>query len=191
MIHTHRVILFQRMIKLPSRLTMFTKLIIALVIPFAASAQTNTKVENPPQLSAGEQYVEDIHSASEGNISIDISADILDLIFSDPAPQKRVAIKTQKKEKVSNKGYRVQVFGEAGNQATLQSRCRARGSMVLAKFPKYRGQLYIFSKSPNWYCRIGNFKTSAEASKAAAEIRRAFPQFAGEVRTVKSNIVTK
>ncbi|MCM1291029.1 MAG: hypothetical protein NC201_01510 [Prevotella sp.] len=136
--------------------------------------------------------MEGIEEASEGNIEIDITSDVLELIFSEPTPQKNTSSQSsRKKEKVSNQGYRVQVFGEAGNQATLSSRCRARGSMVLAKFPKYRGQLYIFSKSPNWYCRVGNFKTSAEASKAAAEIRRAFPQFAGEVRTVKCTIVPK
>lgn len=181
------------MIHLPSRRTILASIwLIALVAPLMSLAQTITNVEKTAELSVGQQYIEDIQSASEGNISIDISSDILNLIFSDPAPTKRVAQKkVQKKEKISNRGYRVQVFGEAGNQATLQSRCRARGSMVLAKFPKYRGQLYIFSKSPNWYCRVGNFKTSGEASKAAAEIRRAFPQFAGEVRTVQSTIVPK
>lgn len=138
-------------------------------------------------------YLEGIEVASDGNIEINISPDILQLIFTDPEPVKHTgtAKRTQKKENVSNRGYRVQVFGEAGNQATLQSRCRARGSMVLARFPKYRGQLYIFSKSPNWYCRVGNFKTSGEAAKAAAELRRAFPQFSGEIRTVKSTIVPK
>jgi hypothetical protein len=59
----------------------------------------------------------------------------------------------------------------------------------VAKFPKYRGQVYSFSSSPNWYTRIGNFRTSAEASAALQEIKRAFPQFASEMRVVKSQIV--
>lgn len=138
------------------------------------------------------EYIENIKVTSDGKIDVDIDPEILTYIFTEPEPVKHTAnTKKVKREKVSNSGYRVQVFGEAGNQATLQSRCRARGSMVLARFPKYRGQLYMFSKSPNWYCRVGNFRTSGEAAKAAAELRRAFPQFSGEIRTVKSTIVPK
>lgn len=179
--------------KTAARTNIFYLLLLTLIFaPIMASAASVPATPEEPKTTPGQTYIENIQVASDGNIEISIDDHILDLIFSEPAVQNTGARKTTKKvEKQSNKGYRVQVFGEAGNQATLQSRCRARGSMVLAKFPKYRGQLYIFSKSPNWYCRVGNFKTSAEAAKAAAEIRRAFPQFAGEVRTVQSTIVPK
>ena len=85
-------------------------------------------------------------------------------------------------------GYRIQVFSDGRNPATLQARARARGNAIVAKFPKYRGQVYSFSQSPNWYTRIGNFQTQEEASKALAELKRAFPSFAGEMRVVKSSI---
>lgn len=169
-------------------------LILWTLIVFPAIAQAISVPSTPGESAAtpGQTCIENIQLVSDGNIEIYIDNKIIDLIFSEPSTQSTGTRKATKKvEKQVNKGYRVQVFGEAGNQATLASRCRARGSMVLAKFPKYRGQLYIFSKSPNWYCRVGNFKTSAEAAKAAAEIRRAFPQFAGEVRTVQSTIVPK
>lgn len=157
---------------------------------FTISAQTQEK--GGSTLLSGTQIIADIQDTSEGRINITIPDEIVELIFTDAAP-KKVSVKknNNRKEAHGNKGYRVQVFGEAGNQATLATRCRARGSMVLAKFPKYRGQIYIFSKSPHWYCRIGNFRTSAEAAKAAGELRRAFPQFSGEIRTVQSTIVPK
>lgn len=99
-------------------------------------------------------------------------------------PTKKVVRKMQ--------GYRIQVFSDGRNPQTLQARARARGNAVVAKFPKYRGQVYTFSSSPNWYTRIGNFETQAEASKALGELKRAFPQFAGEMRIVKSQVtITK
>lgn len=83
-------------------------------------------------------------------------------------------------------GYRVQVFSDGSNPATLQTRAKARGNAIVAKFPKYRGQVYSFSSSPNWYTRVGNFRTQEEASKALSELKRAFPAFAAEMRVVKS-----
>lgn len=85
-------------------------------------------------------------------------------------------------------GFRIQIFGDGNNQQSLEARARARGNAVVAKFPKYRGQVYSFSSSPNWYTRIGNFKDQKEASEALAELKRAFPQYAGEMRVVKSTI---
>ena len=85
-------------------------------------------------------------------------------------------------------GFRIQVFSDGQNPQTLQARARARGNAIVARFPKYRGQVYTFSSSPNWYTRVGNFETQAEASKALGELKRAFPQFAGEMRIVKSPV---
>lgn len=94
-----------------------------------------------------------------------------------------------KKGPYKGPGYRIQVFSDGSNPSTLQSRAKARGNAIVAKFPKYKGQVYSFSSSPNWYTRVGNFKTSEEASKALSELKRAFPSFAGEMRVVKSQVV--
>jgi uncharacterized glyoxalase superfamily metalloenzyme YdcJ len=85
----------------------------------------------------------------------------------------------------------VQVFSDGRNQTTLEARARARGNAIVAKFPKDRGQVYSFSKSPNWYTRVGNFSTAAEANAALQELKRAFPSFASEMRTVKCDIILK
>ena len=110
--------------------------------------------------------------------------------------QQQTVNKNQANNKTSNgpktmkktQGFRIQVFSDGQNPQTLQSRARARGNAIVARFPKYRGQVYTFSSSPNWYTRVGNFETQAEASRALGELKAAFPQFAGEMRIVKSPV---
>lgn len=86
-------------------------------------------------------------------------------------------------------GYRIQVFADGSNQRTLEARARARSNAIIAKFPKYRGQIYSFSSAPNWYTRIGNFRTQEDASAALAELKRAFPGIGNEMRVVRSQII--
>jgi len=131
--------------------------------------------------------VEKIQQESKGNIMIDISPSILELILRNEAP------KPNKKEirpginKIS--GFRIQVFSDGRNQHTLEARAKARGGAILARFPKYRGQIYTYSSSPNWYTRVGNFRTNTEATHALEELKRAFPNYASEMRVVKCQIV--
>lgn len=133
--------------------------------------------------NAVEQIMEDSH----GNIEIDIPESLLNLILQNSGDSKsRGNLKTGI-NKLS--GYRIQVFSDGRNQSTLESRAKARGSMILSKFPKYKGQIYTFSSSPNWYTRVGNFRTSAEANSALTELKKAFPNLASEMRVVKSQIV--
>lgn len=130
-----------------------------------------------------------IEEQTSGNIEIDIPDNILrEIMKEDQAPQRRAH---EELRPGINKleGFRIQVFSDGHNQASLESRAKARGSAIVAKFPKYRGQVYSFSSAPNWYTRIGNFRTQAEASAALSELKRAFPAFAGEMRVVKSRIV--
>lgn len=122
----------------------------------------------------------------------EIPDDILENLAKNPGSLKRPGTTTQKSQGTGavhkQYGYRIQVFSDGRNPSTLQSRAKARGSAIVARFPKYRGQVYSFSSSPNWYTRIGNFKTQKEAADAMAELKRAFPSFAGEMRVVKSPI---
>lgn len=146
--------------------------------------------------------IEIIEADSEGVIQIEIPSDLLPLILKPEAPTKPSTGKKSpstnpkvaeepSKPKIGNKtqGYRIQVFNDGRNQSTLESRAKSRGSTILARFPKYRGQVYTFSKSPNWYTRVGNFETSQEANAALSELKKAFPNFAAEMRVVKSPIV--
>ena len=131
--------------------------------------------------------VEKIMEESHGNIVIDIPPNILTAIMQNPSNRKG---HTELKAGVNKiAGYRIQVFSDGRNQSTLESRARARGNMILSKFPKYKGQIYTFSSSPNWYTRIGNFRTVSEANSALTELKKAFPNISSEMRIVKSQIV--
>lgn len=154
-------------------------LILSLGAIPAAYAQTESEPDDP---------VTTIMEESNGNVVIDIPQPILDQILTPVETPKR---QNQHLKPGINKmtGYRIQVFSDGRNQGSLEARAKARGSAVLAKFPKYRGQVYTFSQSPSWYTRVGNFRTQQEASEALSELKRAFPSFASEMRVVKCKIV--
>lgn len=141
--------------------------------------------------SAGDDVVTRITEASDGHITIDIPQDILRQIFLDNgAERKRVQTQPSLKPGINKlDGFRIQVFSDGSNQRTLEARARARGNAIVAKFPKYRGQVYSYSSAPNWYTRIGNFRTQAEATAALAELKSAFPSLRTEMRIVKSQII--
>lgn len=153
-----------------------------LSLPVAAQSEsTSTEIKATP--------VESIQNASNGNIVINIPENILEMIMSDQDSQKRVSGPVIKPGINKIAGYRIQVFSDGRSQHSLESRAKARGSAIVSRFPKYRGQIYTFSSAPNWYTRVGNFRNSAEASAALTELKRAFPQFASEMRVVKSPII--
>lgn len=132
--------------------------------------------------------VEMIEETSGGNVEIDIPGNILEEILKEE--KKKGAGERQLVPGINKMpGYRIQVFSDGRNQHSLESRARARGNAIVARFPKYRGQVYTFSSAPNWYARVGNFRSQEEAASALAELKRAFPQFASEMRVVRSRIV--
>ena len=131
--------------------------------------------------------VENIMEESNGNIVIDIPSSILELILESPTGKRSNSELKTGINKIA--GYRIQVFSDGRNQSTLESRAKARGNMILSKFPKYKGQIYTYSSSPNWFTRVGNFRTVAEANSALTELKKAFPNLASEMRVVKSQIV--
>ena len=121
----------------------------------------------------------------------DIPADILNNLATNPGALRHPGEVRKKKGNAAvqkKQGYRIQIFSDGRNPSTLQARAKARGNAIIARFPKYRGQVYSFSSAPNWYTRIGNFQTQKEAGDALNELKRAFPAFAAEMRVVKSPI---
>lgn len=133
--------------------------------------------------------IEEIELSSNGNVRIVIPDNILEFIFSDQEPPKKHTGPVIRPGVNKLGGYRIQVFSDGRNQHSLEARAKARGSSIVSRFPKYRGQIYTYSSAPNWYTRVGNFRSQGEASAALAELKRAFPQFAPEMRVVKSQIV--
>lgn len=159
------------------------------LLPFSTTAQTTA-------VNKENNIVEQIVVESEGNIEIDIPENILDELLKQPqqattATKKQTGGPSYKKGVNKVDGYRVMIFSDSKNPSSLQARARSRGNAVAAKLPKYRGQVYTYNKSPNWYCTVGNFSSQAEATKALGELKRAFPAFAAEMRVVKSQITVK
>ena len=132
---------------------------LAALLVFAPAAAD----ENTPN------YVERIEAESEGNVAFDIPDNVLDLIFSgfreEKKPQKSVKANVLHSGVNKLSGYRIQVFSQGHGQGSVEARAKAR-----------------------WYTRVGNFQTAAEANRALAELKRAFPQFAGEMRLVRCQI---
>lgn len=162
--------------------------VVSWMCPLVAGAQTvnESRQESNPISEAIEQ-------SSVGTVNVEIPEDILQLILNG-VPRHHTTRPTQHTPSHRTgkaRGYRIQVFADGRNPSTLGARARARGNAIVARFPKYRGQVYTFSTSPNWYTRIGNFRTAAEANAALAELKRAFPAFAAEMRTVQCTVILR
>lgn len=82
-------------------------------------------------------------------------------------------------------GWRVQVFSD-NNPRTAKNEARAKEQTIASKFPQYR--TYKRYQAPYWRLHVGDFRSQAEAQNAAADLRRAFPNFAREIRVVKARI---
>lgn len=153
-----------------------------LTFPLAAQSVSSSDetTKNP---------IERIMEGSEGRIVIEIPDDILKHLLTDPTSRRQNGQAPLRPGINRMAGFRIQVFSDGRHQSTLEARAKARGSAIAARFPKYRGQVYTHSSAPNWYTRVGNFRTQAEASAALDELKRAFPSFASEMRVVKSNVI--
>lgn len=163
--------------------------IVGLLFSFLVSFAQTTPSPQKSKPAELPNPAEKIMEESEGNIVIDIPETILKAIMT-PIPGTGMGGKTNFKKGINHlNGYRIQVFSDGRDQSTLESRARARGNMVLSRFPKYKGQVYTYSNSPNWFTRVGNFQTTEEANKALTELRQAFPSISSEMRIVKSQIV--
>lgn len=160
------------------------RMVLACVLSISVSFGTKATAQNPNDGDI--DIVERIQQESNGNVEIEIPASILELILKKDSPKPSHEIRPGI-NKLS--GFRIQVFSDGRNQHTLEARAKARGSAILARFPKYRGQIYTYSHSPNWYTRIGNLRTNTEANHALDELKRAFPNYASEMRVVKCQIV--
>ncbi len=161
---------------------LFLLIITIFFFPPLILAQTESETDKT-------NVFEKIQEESEGKINIIVSEDLQDLILATPKVGPKKGGSKLVKKRLSNQGYRIQVFSDGRNAATLQARAKARGNAIAARIAKFRGQVYTFSRSPNWYTTVGNFQTQAEASAALQELRAAFPAFASEMRVIKSPIV--
>lgn len=166
-------------------------MLLLMVIYTPSAGQTISGDPHEGEVKQRSNAIEQIVESSNGNVEILIDDDLMEKILTPPESNKSSKSSEPSLKTGINKmsGYRIQVFADGLNQHSLESRAKARGNAILARFPKYRGQVYTFSSSPNWFTRVGNFRTEAEANEALAQLRAAFPSFANEMRLVKCQIV--
>jgi len=69
---------------------------------------------------------------------------------------------------VSSYGYRVQVFYGSDRREVFNQQARFK-----SLYPKYN--TYLVYKEPNYYIRVGDFRTRLEAQRLMNEIRPTFP----------------
>lgn len=175
----------QTEIRKASAMRVLLPLLLLMCLPLQGMAQNaraeSRETKNPVEL---------IEEESENRITIDMPQDFLHELLQAPQVRKK---KSETRRVASGKmsGYRIQVFSDGRNPASLEARAKARGNAIATKFPKYRGQVYTHSSAPNWYTRVGNFRTIGEANAALSELRRAFPAFAREMRAVKCQIYAR
>lgn len=164
---------------------------ILLVLSAALPSLAQSPVEEE-HTQQGASITELIEENSGGTVNVQIPEELLQIIINGaPQHHQQQQARPQRPRTGQGNGYRIQVFSDGRNPSTLQARARARVNAIVAKFPKYRGQVYTFSKSPNWYARVGNFTSAEQANAALAELKRAFPAFAGEMRTVRCTIIIR
>lgn len=66
-------------------------------------------------------------------------------------------------------GYRVQAFA-GGNTRADRQRAEQTGNAIKMRFPDQ--PVYVHFYSPRWICRVGNFRSIAEATNMLQQIRR-------------------
>ncbi len=66
-------------------------------------------------------------------------------------------------------GYRVQVYS-GGNSRADRQRAETAGAVMKSNFPDQ--PVYTHFYSPSWKCRMGNYKTQAEAQAYLARVRK-------------------
>lgn len=78
--------------------------------------------------------------------------------------------------------YRIQLFSD-NRSRTAKSEAERKASVVKNTFPRL--DVYVTYTSPFWRLRVGNYRSYEEANKMMYELKKAFPEMAGEMRIVR------
>lgn len=87
-----------------------------------------------------------------------------------------VVVDTRKKvmrNSYKTTGYRIQVFS-GGNSRNDRQKAEEAGATVKRMFPNE--PVYVHFYSPSWKCRMGNYRSTAEAQRYLKQIKSVYPQ---------------
>lgn len=90
--------------------------------------------------------------------------------------EESVTVDTRKKvmrNSYKRTGYRIQVFS-GGNSRVDKQKAEKAGLDMKRLFPSE--PVYVHFYSPSWKCRMGNYKTTAEARSILLQVKKFYPQ---------------
>jgi hypothetical protein len=126
--------------------------------------------------ASAQNFTDALQSSTEGQGVITVTQDsILEGIVNGTIPvetapkdEKKNDFDIKKGTKHRMRGYRIQVFwgGSSRNDQMQAERMKVRAESA---FPQFRG--YVGYESPHWHCRVGDFKTRAEAADYVIKMR--------------------
>lgn len=179
------------------RLTGFVLMLVAMAVQ--AEAQVYTAADDSigvPAANGGANGIVGRLQSPESGVGVIAPEELLSRAFRQLEPDSadvdtEDAVDEENQERVvrtkSGKtvGYRVQVYAD-NNVRSAKAEARQRERALGQAFPAY--DTYVTYASPYWRLRVGDFRSQYDAEKAAAEIRKAFPRYAREVRVVRDRI---
>lgn len=118
----------------------------------------------------------------------DFTSDSVNIIIQDDDIARVLeygSLEKKQEKRVGNIGYRVQVFSD-NNVRTARNEARLKQRNIRARFPQYES--YVTYNQPYWRLRVGDFRTQEEAAAFMAQLRKAFPAYAREMRVVRDKI---
>ena len=145
------------------------KFFVLLFLPLFCHAQTNGTIVD-------ELLRQD---NSGGKITINSDPNINELIGKPSA-------KTNSSGVVSMRlrGYRIQAF--SGNQPQSRAEAEAKKSDIKSLFPDISADVKY--NAPFWRLRIGDFRTSEEATNFMKDLKRKYPSLGNEMNIVTDEI---
>lgn len=94
----------------------------------------------------------------------------------------RSDVQQDRRQSVMITVYRIQLFSD-NRSRTAKSEAERKASKVRNAFPRL--DVYVTFTSPFWRLRAGNYRSYEEANKMMQELKREFPEMAGEMRIVR------
>ena len=126
--------------------------------------------------------IDDLVSFVPGNGIIQISSDpkITDLIGTFSSE-----ITATKKDYVSTKGFRIQVF-MSNNSKTAKQEISDKGSLIKGVFPETA--IYTGYAAPNWKLLVGDFRSKEEATVFKQKLLKSVPGLGKEMYIVPDKV---
>ena len=157
---------------MPNRLFLLIAMVAAALLPSMAEDMT---------------IAEYLNMVSGGRVTVHQPAALNLRLSAENGDTTNVAARDHARGGKNIVGYRIQVFSDR-NQRTAKGEALSKERSIKESFPEMG--TYITYDAPSWRLRVGDFRTRDEAAARLAELREAFPGFAGEIIIVVDVINT-